>query len=81
MQVRDWLFVEDHCKAIDMVIRDGKIGEVYNVGGHNERPNIVIVKNHYRLYSENIDSEVGGTPHQVCRGQKRPRQTLWNRSR
>ncbi|MBQ1961893.1 MAG: dTDP-glucose 4,6-dehydratase, partial [Clostridia bacterium] len=40
MQIRDWLYVEDHCKAIDMVINDGVLGEVYNVGGHNERPNI-----------------------------------------
>ena len=37
MQIRDWLYVEDHCKAIDMVCNGGKIGEVYNVGGHNER--------------------------------------------
>ena len=44
MQIRDWLYVEDHCKAIDMVANDGKSGEVYNVGGHNERPNIFIVK-------------------------------------
>ncbi len=41
--VRDWLYVEDHAKAIDMVINDGKIGEVYNVGGHNEKQNIEIV--------------------------------------
>jgi len=44
MQIRDWLFVEDHCKAIDMVATGGKIGEVYNIGGHNERSNIFIVK-------------------------------------
>ena len=44
LNVRDWLFVEDHCKAIDMVIKEGKLGEVYNVGGHNERTNITIVK-------------------------------------
>ena len=42
--VRDWLYVEDHCKAIDVVINDGKLGEVYNVGGHNEKQNIEIVK-------------------------------------
>ncbi|MDR1562844.1 MAG: dTDP-glucose 4,6-dehydratase [Dysgonamonadaceae bacterium] len=42
--VRDWLFVEDHCKAIDTVLTKGKIGEVYNVGGHNEMKNIDIVK-------------------------------------
>jgi len=44
MQVRDWLYVKDHCKAIDMVAENGKTGEVYNIGGHNERTNIFIVK-------------------------------------
>lgn len=44
LNVRDWLYVEDHCKAIDMVVSNGVLGEVYNVGGHNERPNIFIVK-------------------------------------
>ena len=42
--VRDWLYVEDHCKAIDLVVREGKEGEVYNVGGHNERTNIDVVR-------------------------------------
>ena len=42
--VRDWLFVEDHCKAIDLVINKGQEGEIYNVGGHNEKENIEIVK-------------------------------------
>lgn len=42
--VRDWLYVEDHCKAIDLVVREGRDGEVYNVGGHNEMKNIDIVK-------------------------------------
>ncbi len=42
--VRDWLYVEDHCRAIDMIVRDGKDGEVYNIGGHEERANIDIVK-------------------------------------
>lgn len=42
--VRDWLYVEDHCKAIDLVVRQGKNGEIYNVGGHNEKQNIEIVK-------------------------------------
>jgi dTDP-glucose 4,6-dehydratase len=42
--VRDWLYVEDHCKAIDLVVREGREGEVYNVGGHNEMRNIDIVK-------------------------------------
>ena len=42
--VRDWLYVEDHCKAIDLVLHQGRAGEVYNVGGHNEKQNIEIVK-------------------------------------
>ena len=42
--VRDWLYVEDHCKAIDLVVRKGVEGEVYNVGGHNEKTNLEIVK-------------------------------------
>lgn len=44
LNVRDWLYVEDHCSAIDLVIHKGQNGEVYNVGGHNERTNIQIVK-------------------------------------
>ena len=44
LNVRDWLYVEDHCKAIDLVVRRGRNGEVYNVGGHNEKQNIEIVK-------------------------------------
>lgn len=42
--VRDWLYVEDHCIAIDLIVRNGKIGEVYNIGGHNERTNLDVVK-------------------------------------
>ena len=42
--VRDWLYVEDHCRAIDLIIHNGRVGEVYNVGGHNEMKNIDIVK-------------------------------------
>ena len=42
--VRDWLYVEDHCKAIDLVVRQGRDGEIYNVGGHNEMRNIDIVR-------------------------------------
>ena len=44
INVRDWLYVEDHCKAIDLIIHKGTVGEVYNVGGHNEMRNIDIVK-------------------------------------
>ena len=42
--VRDWLHVYDHCVAIDLIVRKGRVGEVYNVGGHNERTNLEVVK-------------------------------------
>lgn len=42
--VRDWLYVEDHCLAIDLIIHSGRVGEVYNIGGHNERTNLEVVK-------------------------------------
>lgn len=42
--VRDWLYVEDHCSAIDLIIHNGRIGEVYNIGGHNERTNLEVVQ-------------------------------------
>ena len=58
MNIRDWLFVEDHAKAIDMVINNGRIGEVYNVGGHNERTNITIVKTVIAYLNENVDKAV-----------------------
>ena len=44
LNIRDWLFVEDHCRAIDLIIHKGRIGEIYNIGGHNEIANIDIVK-------------------------------------
>jgi dTDP-glucose 4,6-dehydratase len=44
LNVRDWLFVDDHCRAIDLVMHQGKVGEVYNIGGNNEKANIEIVK-------------------------------------
>ena len=43
LNVRDWLYVEDHCRAIDLIVRNGRAGEVYNIGGHNEMRNIDIV--------------------------------------
>ncbi len=42
--VRDWLYVGDHCTAIDLIVRNGRDGEVYNIGGHNERTNLQVVK-------------------------------------
>ena len=53
--VRDWLYVEDHCRAIDLIVRKGRIGEVYNVGGHNEMANIDIVKLIIRELGQNED--------------------------
>ncbi len=44
LNVRDWLYVEDHCKAIDMILENGRIGEIYNIGGHNEKANIDVVR-------------------------------------
>ena len=44
LNVRDWLYVEDHCRAIDLILQKGRVGEIYNVGGHNEMRNIDIVK-------------------------------------
>ncbi|GFZ32220.1 dTDP-glucose 4,6-dehydratase [Clostridium zeae] len=58
LNIRDWLYVEDHCKAIDMVIKNGRIGEVYNVGGHNERTNIQIVKTVISYINENLDNTI-----------------------
>jgi len=58
MQIRDWLYVEDHCKAIDLVLQKGRTGEVYNVGGHNEQPNIAIVKSIIAYVSEKVDPSI-----------------------
>ena len=51
-QVRDWLYVEDHCKAIMRVLKDGRLGETYNVGGWNEKPNIEVVRTLCALLDE-----------------------------
>jgi dTDP-glucose 4,6-dehydratase len=59
MQIRDWLYVEDHCKAIEMVIENGTLGEVYNIGGHNERHNITIVKTIIGYIKDHVDPKVG----------------------
>lgn len=59
MNVRDWLYVEDHCKAIDLVLQKGELGEVYNIGGHNERPNLFIVKTIISYIRDHVDNTVG----------------------
>lgn len=53
--VRDWLYVTDHCKAIDLIIRNGKDGEVYNIGGHNEKANIDVVKTILKALNKSED--------------------------
>ncbi|MDE6488697.1 MAG: GDP-mannose 4,6-dehydratase, partial [Paramuribaculum sp.] len=55
--VRDWLYVDDHAKAIDMVLRNGRIGEIYNIGGFNEEQNITIVKTVIDIVRQIMDSE------------------------
>ena len=53
--VRDWLYVEDHCSAIDLIVRRGTVGEVYNIGGHNERTNLDVVKTILRILGKSED--------------------------
>lgn len=55
--VRDWLYVEDHCKAIEAVLLRGKVNEIYNVGGHNERTNLEIVKTTIRIIRDIMEKE------------------------
>ena len=64
LNIRDWLYVEDHCQAIDLVLREGKIGEVYNIGGNNERTNIEIIKHILKLLCkpDNLISYVKDRP-------------------
>lgn len=58
LQIRDWLYVDDHCKAIDLVASKGAVGEVYNIGGQNERTNIFIVKTILEYIQKHVDSSV-----------------------
>ena len=57
--VRDWLYVEDHARAIDVIFHIGKIGETYNIGGHNEWTNIDLVKELCRQMDEKLDKQIG----------------------
>lgn len=56
--IRDWLYVEDHCKAIYQVLKSGRLGEVYNVGGHNERTNLQIVNTIINYLHDNVDENI-----------------------
>ena len=53
--VRDWLYVEDHCKAIDLILENGRLGEVYNIGGHNEKTNLEVVKTVLKILGKSED--------------------------
>lgn len=57
-QVRDWLYVEDHCVAIDLVLHNAKSGEIYNIGGNNERTNLDLVKIIINYVNQKIDSKI-----------------------
>ncbi len=59
LQVRDWLYVKDHCAAIDLVLQHGRAGEIYNIGGHNERTNIQIVQTIISYIKEHVDISAG----------------------
>lgn len=58
LNIRDWLYVEDHCRAIDLVLNSGRVGQVYNIGGHNERTNIHIVKTIISYIHDHVNSSV-----------------------
>lgn len=61
LNIRDWIYVEDHCRAIDMVLTAGKNGEVYNIGANTERTNICIAKTIVDYINKNVDKEVNKT--------------------
>ncbi|MGI6776619.1 MAG: dTDP-glucose 4,6-dehydratase [Acetivibrionales bacterium] len=58
LNVRDWLYVSDHCRAIEMVMQSGRVGEVYNIGGHNEKTNLSIIKYIISYLHDNVDSTI-----------------------
>lgn len=58
LNVRDWLFVEDHCSAVDLVINKGQLGTVYNIGGHNEKTNIDLVNKIIDYLNEKVDKKI-----------------------
>ena len=62
-QIRDWLFVEDHARALVKVATTGKIGETYNIGGHNEKTNIEVVKTLCQLLEELAPNKPAGIEH------------------
>lgn len=63
MQIRDWLFVEDHARALYKVVTEGLVGETYNIGGHNEKANIEVVKTLCALLEELVPNKPAGIAH------------------
>ena len=63
MQIRDWLFVEDHARALYKVVTEGEVGESYNIGGHNEKANIEVVKTICSLLEELVPNKPAGVEH------------------
>jgi dTDP-glucose 4,6-dehydratase len=63
LQIRDWLFVDDHARALLTVLEKGRIGETYNIGGHNEKPNITVVKTICELLEELQPNKPDGVRH------------------
>ncbi|MBF4436873.1 NAD-dependent epimerase/dehydratase family protein, partial [Vibrio anguillarum] len=63
MQIRDWLFVEDHARALYKAVTEGKVGETYNIGGHNEKANIEVVKTICALLEELAPNKPAGVAH------------------
>ncbi len=62
-QIRDWLYVEDHARALYKVVTEGEVGETYNIGGHNERQNIDVVKTICQLLEELVPNKPTGVEH------------------
>ena len=62
-QIRDWLFVEDHARALYKVVTEGKVGETYNIGGHNEKQNIEVVKTICQILDE-LKPQANGQPYE-----------------
>ncbi|MCC4820162.1 GDP-mannose 4,6-dehydratase, partial [Vibrio lentus] len=63
MQIRDWLFVEDHARALYKVLTEGVVGETYNIGGHNEKSNIDVVNTICSLLEELVPNKPEGVTH------------------
>ncbi len=62
-QIRDWLFVEDHARALYKVVTEGVVGETYNIGGHNEKQNIEVVKTICKILDE-LKPQANGQPYE-----------------